>query len=133
MNRSVGLWIDHQCAVIVSFASRKAKIHRVESQVGRRTRYSGASHARGTAGLHDDWAEDKRDRRVSRLLANYYDEVIAHLRDADSILIMGPGEAKLELQNRLQGAIASVTVEVEAVDKMTERQIVAKIRKHFRR
>jgi hypothetical protein len=62
----------------------------------------------------------------------YYDAVIASLRGAESILIFGPGEAKVELRQRLrkdkhQGRI----VEIETEDKMTDRQIEAKVREHF--
>jgi stalled ribosome rescue protein Dom34 len=32
----------------------------------------------------------------------FYDAVIACIREADSILIFGPGEAKNELENRLE-------------------------------
>jgi len=58
--------------------------------------------------------------------------VIACIRDAEAILIFGPGEAKGELKrrldkNRLGGRIAGV----ETVDKMTDRQIAAKARQHF--
>ena len=54
------------------------------------------------------------------------------LRDAEFILIFGPGEAKGELRKRLEksklgGRIAGV----ETVDKMTDRQIAAKIRQYF--
>jgi hypothetical protein len=47
-------------------------------------------------------------------------------------LLFGPGEAKGELKKRLErkkmgGRIAAV----ETVDKMTDGQIAAKVRKHF--
>ncbi|MCX6555193.1 MAG: hypothetical protein NTZ12_09310 [Candidatus Aminicenantes bacterium] len=47
-------------------------------------------------------------------------------------MIFGPGEAKGELKKRLErdglgGRIAAV----ETVDKMTDRQIAAKVRKRF--
>jgi len=35
-------------------------------------------------------------------LANYYDEVIACIGDAETILIFGPGEAKGELKKRME-------------------------------
>ena len=34
-------------------------------------------------------------------LANYYDELIACIGDAETILIFGPGEAKRELKKRM--------------------------------
>jgi hypothetical protein len=50
------------------------------------------------------------------------------------LLIFGPGEAKLELNERLRRAKTPVarTVEIETADKLTEPQIVAKVKQHFR-
>lgn len=49
-----------------------------------------------------------------------------------SSLIFGPGEAKGELQERLEECnLGRRIVGVETVDKMTDRQIAAKVRKHF--
>jgi len=58
--------------------------------------------------------------------------VIASIRDAESILIFGPGEAKGELKKRLEGdKLGGRIVSIETVDKMTDRQITAKVRQHF--
>jgi len=77
-------------------------------------------------------ADDSREREFMGHLNIYYDAVIACIRDAEAILIFGPGEAKGELKkrirrNRLGGRIASI----ETVDKMTDRQIAAKVRQYL--
>ena len=65
-------------------------------------------------------------------LNTYYDAVIAAVRAAESILIFGPGEAKGELKERLEKHhLAGRIVGFETVDKMTDRQIAAKVRRHF--
>ncbi len=65
-------------------------------------------------------------------LNRYYDEVISHLRDAASILLLGPGEAKGELEKRLASkGLGGRIVGVETADKMTAPQIVARVREHF--
>jgi hypothetical protein len=54
------------------------------------------------------------------------------LAEADSILIFGPGEAKGELEKRLASkGLSGRVVGVETVDKMTDRQIAAKVRQRF--
>jgi CO dehydrogenase/acetyl-CoA synthase epsilon subunit len=58
--------------------------------------------------------------------------VIASIRGAESILILGPGEAKEELKKRLKKhQLGSRVVGVETADKMTDRQIEAKVRSFF--
>ena len=55
-----------------------------------------------------------------------------HIRHADSILIMGPGVAKHELQKQLEkNRLEAKMVGVETVDNLTKPQIVAKVREHF--
>jgi hypothetical protein len=91
---------------------------------GRHVRYSGATQ--------EDSAEDQRDKRFTGHLNKYYDQVIGCIRDADAILILGPGEAKIELEERLgKEALRGRIVGVETVDKMTDRQVAARVRQRF--
>ena len=65
-------------------------------------------------------------------LNRYYDEVISSLRNAKAILILGPGEAKGELKKRLEkNHVNGREVELETVDQLTGRQLVAKVRERF--
>ena len=90
-------------------------------------------HVRFSSGSSEDGsAEDVRDRQFANRLNSYYAEVIAVIRDADAIQIFGPGEAKGELEKRLEHeGLQGRIVDIETVDKMTDRQIAAKVRQHF--
>jgi stalled ribosome rescue protein Dom34 len=123
MKTQVGLWIDHRKAVIVMVSDDTEEITQVASGVEHVT-YSGrAQELKG---------EDQLDRQFSDHLGKYYDEVISHIRNAESILILGPGEAKGEFAKRLQhGGLGGSIVGVEAVDKMTDHQIAAIVRERF--
>ena len=69
----------------------------------------------------------------SRHLNIYYAAVVACIRDAEFILIFGPGEAKGELKKRLERInLGGRIVGIETVDKMTGRQIAAKVRQYFK-
>ena len=132
MKNEVGLWLDHRQAVIVMNLDQQEEVKRITSQMEKHVRYSGASPDSGGEEAHHDTTEDGRDRRFDDELNRYYDEVISYLRDATSILILGPGEAKGELQKRLAGREFSGTiVAVETADKMTDHQIAAAVRRHF--
>jgi hypothetical protein len=120
----VGVWIDHRKAVIAIIAGKKEEIRQVTSNMEKHVRYSG--------GAREDSAEDQRDRRFTGHLNKYYDKVIACIRDADSILILGPGEAKIELEERLgKEALRGRIVGIETADKMTNRQVAARVRQRF--
>ncbi len=124
MKKELGLWIDHSEAVIAIASGEESDVTRIKSHMEKHTRFTAGT--RGVAG------EDNRDRRFANHLQQFYDEVISSIRDADSILILGPGEAKGELQNRLEALhLGGRVVGVETSDKLTDRQILAKVREHF--
>ena len=128
MKNAVGLWIDHRKAVIVLVTDEGEERRRITSNMEKHVRFSGGS--RSEAGK----ADDQRDKQFTGHLNRYYDEVISHLRDAESILLFGPGEAKGELEKRLANkGLGRRIVGIETVDKMTDRQIAAKVRQHFRK
>ena len=132
MKKEVGLWIDHRQAVIVTLQDKEEDIQRIESKVEKRVRFSGASHGSVETAPYDDYAEDKRDRRINDQITRYYDEIIALLRDANNVLIMGPGPAKVEFQKYLdKQKLGQAIIGVEAVDKLTDAQIAAKVRRCF--
>jgi len=132
MKTTVGLWIDHRKAIIVAVTDKgeetKLIISKVEKQPGR---FAGV---RSTTSYESQQvrADDSRERKFTGHLNIYYDAVIACIRDAESILIFGPGEAKGELQKRIKKTnLGGRIVGIETVDKMTDRQIELKVRQYF--
>ena len=124
MKKQVGLWIDHRKAVIVSITGEIEKINSITSDMEKHVRYSG--------GALNYSEEDERDRRFTGHLNKYYDEVLALIKDAVSVLIVGPGEAKVEFKKRLESEkLPGRVIDIETVDKMTNPQIAAKVREHF--
>lgn len=126
MDKQIGLWIDHRKAVIVIVSVEGEEVREITSHMERHVRFSSGNSS------EDGSSEDIRDRQFGNHLNSYYDEVIAVIRDAQSIQIFGPGEAKGELEKRLEGkGLKERVVGVEAVDKITDRQIAAKVRERF--
>jgi hypothetical protein len=108
------------------------EIRLIVSKVEKQLRRSGDSPLKGRYESQRVPADDSRQRARTGHLSLYYDAVIACIGDAESVLIFGPGEAKGELKKHLKarhfgGRVASV----ETADKMTNRQIAAKVRRHF--
>jgi hypothetical protein len=126
VKKQIGLWIDHRKAVIVIVTDEGEELKKITSNMEKHVRFTG-----GTAS-EDGSTEDVRDRQFGNHLNSYYDEVIAVIRGADTLQIFGPGEAKGELEKRLEHkGLKPPIVAVETVDKMTDRQISAKVREHF--
>ena len=132
MNLKVGLWIDHRKAIVVVVTDKGEEIGLVISAIERQARRSISSRHTGSYEPQQVPADDSRQRAFTGHLNIYYDAVIASIRDAESILIFGPGEAKGELKKRLERInLGGRIVRVETVDKMTDRQIAAKVRRYF--
>jgi hypothetical protein len=126
MTKQAGLWIDHRKAVIVLVTDESEETKKIISGVEKDVRFSSGD------GSDHGSTEDMRDRQFQNHLNTYYDEVIAVIRDAESIQIFGPGEAKGELEKRLEHAgLKEHVLAVETVDKMTDHQISAKVRERF--
>lgn len=132
MHNQIGLWIDHKRAVIMTVSERGESIQQIESGVGKHVRYRGASHSKSPYSAQYQQGDDQLDNKFNEKLNEFYGRVIARLRAADAILILGPGEAKSELKKRLaHEKVCRPDIQVETADKMTDRQIAAKIRSHF--
>ena len=66
-------------------------------------------------------------------LKKYYRELIKTVQQADTTLVMGPGEAKKGLKKEIEKSkgLAQKIARVETQDKMTEKQIIARVRSFF--
>jgi hypothetical protein len=132
MKANVGLWIDHRKALIVTITGKREELGRVESNVEKQLQRSGDSPLKGRHESQHVPADDSRQRALTGQLNIYYEAVVACLRNAESILIFGPGEAKGELKKRLEKEkLGDRIAGVQTVDKMTDHQIAAKVREFF--
>ena len=126
MKNKVGIWIDHQHAFLVFIHAGEQSSKQIDSGMDNDVRYTGRTIE------EDGKADDQRDSHYISHLNRYYDQVIANLHDAEAILLFGPGEAKTEFKKRLLVKdMDSHIVGVETVDKMTEPQILAKVRQFY--
>jgi hypothetical protein len=132
MGTRIGVWLDHRMAIIVSLTEQGDEsgvvVTKVEEQLENARQ---GPHERGFESQSRQ-ADDSRQRSLTRHLDIYYDAVIGCLREANAILIFGPGEAKGELRKRIENGKLDERIEgVETADSMTDRQIAAKVRRYF--
>ena len=134
MEKQIGLWIDHKKAVIVILEGKKEELRKIESNMEKHVRYKGGSHGKTAYSPQFLSAETQEDRRYREHLNKYYQRVISAISEADSLLVFGAGEAKREFEKHLTQKKNHIRdIQVEAADKMTERQIAAKVRTYFKK
>jgi len=125
MNKKVGLWLDRNKAVIVSITSDGEERKRITSDMEHYSLYS-------TVVPGDGSPENVRDRRFWNHLGEYYDKIVAEIRDAAEIQIFGPEDAKYELQKHLETeGLSGHIVSVEDAGTLTDHQIATRVQKRF--
>jgi hypothetical protein len=130
--KNIGIWIDHRKAVLVTIENAIAETREVISNMEKHVRYSGGDHEQSSMDSKGSFAEDVQDRKFNNHLGRFYEILITLMRDADSIWIFGPGEAKTELGNQLErNNLGGKITGIEPEDKMTISQITAKVQLHY--
>jgi hypothetical protein len=125
MGKKVGIWLDRNKAVIVSIDDGITGRAIITSDMEHYALYSEIVPGDGTS-------EDPRDKRFWNHLGEYYEKIIANIRDAEEIQIFGPEDAKYELQKYLEtSGLADRIVSVEKADKMSDQQITTKVERRF--
>jgi hypothetical protein len=132
MKQKAGLWIDHRKAVIVNIYDTKVEKLTLESTVEKqRGRINGI---RSLAPFEDQMvlADDTQEKIFKDHIKKYYNLVCSKIRDAESLLIFGPGEAKIELKKFIDNNFRpKIDIQIAAADRMTEHQITARVLRHF--
>lgn len=120
MNNKVGIWIDHKKAVMVFMNAGAEESKTVTADID--PRHDGNAPK----------ADNIQQRIETKDLNAFYDEVITAIGDSDPIYVFGPGEAKGELQKRMEKTmIGDRSITAETADSMTDPQVAAQIREHF--
>jgi hypothetical protein len=132
MNKRIGLWIDHRKAVIALLSGDEEEIKVILSHADWQPGRSDGKRSTEPYETLQAPADDVKDRRFEHQLNTYYDDVIVHVHEAESLMIFGPGEAKGEFRKRLEKEKpGGRTVRMETADKMTDGQVAAKVRDYF--
>jgi stalled ribosome rescue protein Dom34 len=132
MTINAGVWIDHHRAVVILLTDDEENVLQILSDHDASARSPTGLRAKASYRPYEFDADCQRERKVMIRLIEYYDEVIACVREAQSVLILGPGEAKREFRRRIaskkfRGHIA----EMQTAAKLTDHQIEDYVRQHF--
>ena len=126
MEKLKGIWINYRKALIVSLEKGKEEHHETfESHASRHIRLPG--EAKGMSDSKGSEPQFHEDLRI------YFHDILDIIKDAKSVFIFGPGKAKNNLKKAMMesGDLGTRIVGVEPADKMTAKQIVAKVKEYF--
>lgn len=113
------IWVDHKEAHIIHFNSEEKMNKIIKSN----SKHPHLHHKAGSSGAGHAGAEE-----------SYLHEIISAVSDAQKILIVGPGSAKLELvrhASKHDAKVADKIVAVETVDHPSDAQLLAYAKKYF--
>ncbi len=131
--KKLGIWVDHKEAFLVSMQGDQTAVVHIESNADSHFKPSGGWKASGTSVAQAVSKEQTADERLKHQLHQYYQQISAEAGKADRVYICGPGAAKTELDKEMKKE-KNMHARIEAVetcDKMTEKQVVAKVKSFF--
>jgi hypothetical protein len=135
MKKQVGIWINTDKAVLVSLLNGKEeKVQTIESDIESRPhnpREMKPSSRTGTVLLD---MNKKMTLRKNQQMHQYFERILHSITsDTGEIYIFGPANTKKHFKKELKKhpLHCSKKLEIEPADKMTQPQMIAKIKKHF--
>jgi hypothetical protein len=81
--RHIAIWIDRQQAILIASETEP---------------FNGSA----LYGPGEGWSQDRVDARQYPSMQQYFGAVLSRLEPLDEILILGPGQAKLELRRQIE-------------------------------
>ncbi len=124
MKKVIGVWLDHQEAVIVLVTETGRDTRRIRSHLENDSHLSDKAQTAGP--------DDAHSRRFSLHLNQYYDKVIADIRGAGYVFIYGLGDAPTELSLRMEAAdMGGRIMLVENAAKMTDNQLGGRAQQRY--
>jgi hypothetical protein len=132
MKNRAGLWIDYRKCVMVMITDDKIEKKIIHSNIEKHLGHIDNDTSTESFESQKIMADCDRERNFTAHLNIYFDEIISYINDAEFILIFGQGEAKAEFAKQINKRRINGQIELlEIADKMTDTQVIAKVKEHM--
>ena len=135
MKKQVGIWMNTDKAVLVNLLNGKEeKIQTIESEVESRAHNPREEKPGSRTGTVLMDIDKKMTQRKNQQLHEYFERVINSITaEAGEIYLFGPANTKKHFEKKLKKhpGYSSAKLEVESADKMTQPQMIARVKQHF--
>lgn len=133
MKKQAGIWIDGTKAIIVTLNNNAQTVETIESAIENKVYHEKEGDTGSFQGGQHLSNEKKFEERKKHQLNDYLNNVIQYLKGSDEVYVFGPAEIKTHLKTAIgqDKFLAPGLKAVEAAEKMSENQIIAKVKEFF--
>ena len=130
-----GVWIDQKEANIIILDDDHIENKTILSEIETRERVEGETKVFGRFGDQYLNNEKGKKNKIEELTKIYLKNVLNSVKNADSILIFGPAQTKIKLENFIQKdpKLSVKLNDVQNAEQMTNNQKVAFVKKYFKK
>lgn len=128
------IWIDHHKAIMLcADAGGNLTEEDMISPVGHRERFAGEETNKTNSSGHIVSNESHRQHKEENDFHGFLKNIVSKLNQPDGLLIMGPGDARHELQNAVEKekSLKGLNLENRPADKMNEYELTAAMKEYF--
>ena len=135
--KKIGLWMDQSHALFLGYGKEEATLlEDFPSLIVSRSRIAGEGSDSTLLGPSPGPAsnnEKKKNNVHSNQLNAYFQQLEKKLMDKEELLLMGPGVTKTHFFHHLRENkhFSKLKIEVIDADKMSEKQLLAKVKHKF--
>jgi len=126
-NNKIGVWIDFRTANIIQFDKDESILHTIESAI-EEYNIKGGARSKVPWGPMDKTSESKYLERRQQHEKAYYKKVANAVKDANELVIIGPGEAKTGFKKYLVSIKYPTKFSVSVADSMSQNQKIATVK-----
>jgi hypothetical protein len=128
------IWIDHRKAIMLcADAEGNLTEEDMISPVGHRERFTGEETNKTTSFGHVVTNESHRQHKEENDFHGFLKDIVSKLKRPEGLLILGPGDARHELQNEVEKekSLHGLVLENRPADKMNEFELTAAMKEYF--
>jgi hypothetical protein len=137
-HKKLGIWMDQSKAILIGYYDDKPLVfEEMESPVEIRPREKGEGNSKtrfidSKGGPSNN--ENKMHNTQENQLKLYFSDLEKRLIGSEELLLFGPGIVKNQFLKSIQSnkKLDILKVQIEDTDKMTQNQLLARVRQYFK-
>ncbi|MGE0771309.1 MAG: hypothetical protein AB7K37_06330 [Cyclobacteriaceae bacterium] len=134
MKKQAGVWIDGEHALCVTLTDQEPVVKEIESPIENRVYHDHEGDQGSFMGTHHLDQQKTWSERKKQQINRYLEAVIAEIKGADELIILGPAELKKHLAKKIENEEPSLFQRVKSVEsseKLTRNQLLARVKDFF--